>query len=152
MFRHERMEAGRIAARLSQAEMAELLGTTQRRVGQWERGQTVPNAWSVVKIAAVLDLEIEDLMLTVEHGPGLEDLRNSAGLSVTQVATAGISLAAYSRLESGQREEEVPSAIVMRLAVIFAVPEREVRLAVEVSRRDSLRVHALCPVSGYPVR
>ena len=71
-----------------------------------------------------------------EVGASLEGLRRAAGMSVQQVAASGISPVTYSLVERGQFAGEVPTANLLRLAVLFVVTEAEIRAALAVSRDE----------------
>ena len=51
----------RLAAKLSQLELATRVGVTQGAITQWEQGKTSPNAGRLEQIADVLGCTINDL-------------------------------------------------------------------------------------------
>ena len=57
MIKELRKKAG-----LTQAELAEKIGTTQERVCRWERGKIKPSLPMLVKLAAVFGVAITDLI------------------------------------------------------------------------------------------
>ena len=60
----EEIKRRRQAAKISQFEMAKLLGVTQSAVSQWENGVVFPNTKLLPKIAKVLGCSIDEIMST----------------------------------------------------------------------------------------
>lgn len=58
----------RRAAKLSQTELAELVGETQRNIAFWEQSDKPPRSDVLPKLAEVLGVRLEDL-LTVDRPP-----------------------------------------------------------------------------------
>lgn len=58
----KRLKAARLAANLTQEELAEELQTDKRQVWRWESGKTVPKTETVAEIAKVLKTSMEYLM------------------------------------------------------------------------------------------
>lgn len=58
----EKLKEVRTEAKLTQAELAEKLGVTQRDISRWETGKRVPSALMVKKMAQVLDCRMDDLV------------------------------------------------------------------------------------------
>ena len=52
----------RIAASLTQAELAEKLKTTQRKVSYWESGKIEPDLDTLISIAEFFDVSIDELV------------------------------------------------------------------------------------------
>lgn len=52
----------RIAASLTQAELAEKLKTTQRKVSYWESGKIEPDLDTLIAIAEFFDVSLDDLL------------------------------------------------------------------------------------------
>lgn len=59
----ERIRAARKKAGLTQNELAEKLGISPTGVGQWETGRRTPKIESIKKIASVLEIPFETLIL-----------------------------------------------------------------------------------------
>lgn len=59
----ERIRAARKKAGLTQNELAEKLGISQTGIGQWELGLRNPKIESIKKIASVLEIPFETLIL-----------------------------------------------------------------------------------------
>lgn len=53
----------RKAANLSQAELAELVGETQRNIAYWEQSDKPPRSDVLPKLAEVLGIRVENLLL-----------------------------------------------------------------------------------------
>ncbi|MDI3342087.1 MAG: helix-turn-helix transcriptional regulator [Sphaerobacter sp.] len=62
----------RLAAGLTQAELAELLGTTQSAVARWENGTVLPSMATVLKLLDVLDVGFQATRRTVAFVPPQE--------------------------------------------------------------------------------
>lgn len=58
----DRIRTARLRAGLSQAELADELGTTQSVVSKWESGARVPNAESVGRLASTLSVSTDWLL------------------------------------------------------------------------------------------
>lgn len=54
-------------AALTQAEVAERVGTTQQRVAAWERGANTPQARHLRQLAAVLGVEVAEIYAAIEQ-------------------------------------------------------------------------------------
>ena len=52
----------RIAADLTQAQLAQKVGCTQKDISRWEHGTHKPGAVYLIKLAAALDCNAADLM------------------------------------------------------------------------------------------
>jgi transcriptional regulator with XRE-family HTH domain len=52
----------RIAAGLTQDELAKKIGTTQERICMWERGKIKPSVDMLKKLSAAFGVKIEDLI------------------------------------------------------------------------------------------
>ena len=60
----ERMYAARVRAGLTQAELGERLGMSQRGVANWEiRPNSSPSAEQLASLAEILDVSVEELVL-----------------------------------------------------------------------------------------
>ena len=53
----------RIAKHLSQRELGEQIGVWNTYVGQWEKGEKIPADEKIVKLAEVLELDVDELLL-----------------------------------------------------------------------------------------
>lgn len=56
----------RLAAGLTQAQLAQAIGSQQKEVTRWERGVVVPRADKLLQIARVLNCSMEDLFMVIE--------------------------------------------------------------------------------------
>lgn len=52
----------RIAAGMSQEQLAEASGVTRASISRYENGERRPNAWTAIKIARALRCTVEDLL------------------------------------------------------------------------------------------
>ncbi len=57
----ERLKTLREARRLTQARLAELIGTNPRAYNRWERGSFVPQLETIIKIADILNVTLDEL-------------------------------------------------------------------------------------------
>lgn len=58
----EQIAMYRKAAHLSQKELAERLGVSDKTISSWERGRTEPNMEAVTSLSKILDCSISDIM------------------------------------------------------------------------------------------
>lgn len=89
----ERLKELRLAKKLKQTELAELLGVTSLTIIRWEAGTTEPRYSDLMKLTEVLNVSVDELMtgktggtIKIHHGPvtlevpateeGYEFLRN----------------------------------------------------------------------------
>ena len=52
----------RIKKGMTQAELAETIGVSQGAVGQWEHGMTIPRPNHIVRLSALLEIPVEELL------------------------------------------------------------------------------------------
>ena len=52
----------RIAAGMSQEQLAEASGVTRASISRYENGERRPNVWTAIKIARALRCTVEDLL------------------------------------------------------------------------------------------
>lgn len=57
----ERICSLRAQQKISQKELAELLGVSRQAVSKWESGQSSPDTLNLIRLAEVLDTEVEYL-------------------------------------------------------------------------------------------
>ena len=101
-LRGDRVAKLRKAAGWLQADLATQLGTRDRRVGEWERGEQQPQPRSVAELAAAFQIDALDLLDVDPDDPPLLALRLAAGLTLIEVADAsGVPYSTYRRLEGG---------------------------------------------------
>ena len=48
--------------KMKQAQLAELLNTSQRNVSYWENGETQPDIDTLIKIADIFDVTLDELV------------------------------------------------------------------------------------------
>jgi transcriptional regulator with XRE-family HTH domain len=58
----EKLKAARKAAGLTQVELADKVGVTQRDVSRWETGRREPGVLTVKKMAQALGCSMDDLV------------------------------------------------------------------------------------------
>ena len=134
-FSGQRLAAARVAAGLTQQQLADSLGADKARISEWERGASQPRASRMPDIAKAVDVDALELMADDYEHLDLEALRVAAGLSRQALAAAvGMTLPRYQRLEAGERTSELPEDLLQRVARILSVPAVTVRVAAENSR------------------
>ena len=134
-FSGSRLATVRVAAGLTQERLAQILGTEQTRVSEWERGATTPRPALIPELAAAVGLDALEFLAADPASPSLEDLRLAAGLSRQALAEEiGVSLPRYRRLEIGATRRDPSEALVGPLARVLAVPAVTVRQAIVAAR------------------
>lgn len=58
----EKLKAARLAAGLTQTQLAEAIGCKQKDVSRWEAGTVEPKALTLKKMAQVLQCSMDDLV------------------------------------------------------------------------------------------
>jgi len=58
----ERLVTARKQKRLTQAELAERMGTTPKFISRWEKGHVAPNVNHRIALATALDVPLRDLL------------------------------------------------------------------------------------------
>ena len=136
-MRGDRVAELRKAAGWLQADLAAQLGTRDRRVGEWERGEQQPQPRFVAKLAAAFQVDPLQLLDVDPDDPPLLALRLVAGLTLTEVADAsGVPYSTYRRLEGGLVRGAPSASVVMALAAAFQVPVAKLRRALQRSQMD----------------
>ena len=81
-------------AKMSQEDLAEKLSVVRQTVSKWERGLSVPDAEMVIKIAALFEVPVSELLgmetssaVTVNSGKK-QSIRESSGSEIPSTATA----------------------------------------------------------------
>ena len=139
-FSGQRLVAARVAAGLTQQQLADTVGVARPLVSDWERGTTRPRASNVPAVAAAIGIDPLELVADDYHQLDLEALRLAAGLSRQALAeAAGMTFPRYQRLEAGERASDPPADLVRRLARILSVPVDTVLMARENARERWLR-------------
>jgi len=73
---HQRLRLLRSDRKLTQARVAELLGVSPRVYTRWEKGDAVPLFATVVKIADILNVTLDELAGRQELTPGEARIKN----------------------------------------------------------------------------
>lgn len=113
------LRGARLAAGLSQSQLAGLLGVTTVNVSRWERESSTPALHRLGELAGVLGVSVESLV--VDEVRGLRTLRArrvAAGLTQGEAAAlAGVSVHRYGRLERAR-----PGLVVVPEALERVLP------------------------------
>ena len=72
----ERLREARSLRGLTQARLAEMLGISPRVYNRWERGAAVPRLDTVVRVAEILDVSLDELVGLKETDASEFHLRN----------------------------------------------------------------------------
>lgn len=128
----EALRAARVKAGLTQAELARRVGVAGgERISEWERGRSSPRAATVVRLAAVLGVEMSRLAPAVDDD-GLAGLRRRAGLSARELARhSGVPLATVLRWERQGTARRPRASVVTRLAQSLSVSTQRVYAALD---------------------
>ena len=131
------LRVAREAAGITQHGLARLIGVAGgERVSRWERGASEPRPEALHRIAKVLEVEVQTLLIPSERGADLRRLRVLAGLSARQVAErTHVSVPTYARWESGHIERLPSQGALETLAETLDVTVSEVRAALSAARR-----------------
>ena len=76
----ETIQRLRTKRRLSQEQLAELVGVSRQAVSKWEVGDAVPDTDKLVPLARALKISVDELLGNVPEGPPPRDRRGSAGM------------------------------------------------------------------------
>jgi transcriptional regulator with XRE-family HTH domain len=126
-FQPGALRALRKARGLTQRELADRIGTTDRTVMRWEGGAGTPAIELIPTLAAALACRPEQLLEPVVVDT-LQTLRRRAGLSQRALAAAlGVNQSTYSRIERGT--SPLDTALVADIATALKVGRREVEAA-----------------------
>ena len=133
------LRSAREKAGLTQHDLAYEIGVAGgERVSRWERGASEPRPAVLHRVAAVLGVQVSQLLVSPQSEPDLRRLRVLAGLSARQVAEqAHVSLPTYARWEAGSFERLPSAASLQALAKALDVSVEAVTAAVESTRRAS---------------
>jgi len=116
-FDPARLRELRVAAGLTQRQLAARAGVVPGRIGDWERGRFRPEPPSLTRLAGALDVAPAALQ-TSTGTPSLAELRGEAGLTQRQLAAAaGLTPGAYAYLELGATALRPPAALAGALGV-----------------------------------
>ena len=123
----EKIKAARIAARMTQADLAKILGVAYQNIGQWDSGKRNPKLDTIIKIAEALGVRIEDLMglETFDTGAEFEErwkevTRNTNGESLTVIHTTDPRKFINYALD--QMTKEGQNKVAERAAEVLEVP------------------------------
>ena len=110
------LRAARLRAGLTQHKLAWLIGVAGgERVSRWELGTSVPRLETLRRMAAVLEVDLTELLDSPARSPDLRSLRVRAGMSLGELSERShVSKATLSRWESG-RVSRTPGQPVMAL-------------------------------------
>lgn len=76
---------------MTQLELAEEMGVTDKAVSKWERDLSFPDVSSFPKLAEIFDVSVDELM---QVKPGAKENENHAGIAeIVQTALKGVALA-----------------------------------------------------------
>jgi transcriptional regulator with XRE-family HTH domain len=122
------LREARRRAGLTQHELARLAGVAGgERVSRWELGTAEPRPAVVVKVAEVLGVQVDELLLPADGPASLRRLRFRAGMSMRELAEhAQVSLATMKRWEAGDVERPPNAASLRAVADALCVPVEDV--------------------------
>ncbi|WP_052689190.1 helix-turn-helix domain-containing protein [Williamsia herbipolensis] len=130
-FRPEIMADRRIAQGLSRGELARQAGVSTGAVAKWETGRSTPAVDTLARVATVLGVSMQDLIVVPAHERYLGDFRSLAGLTQPQLAARiGFSSSTVADLERGHailtdvQEERIAGAVGASRAEVRAAYDR----------------------------
>lgn len=132
-FSRATLTKARAAAGLSRQDLARLARTGRATIDNWEAGRSSPQVDVLVRVAEVLNLNLETLVDIPpdQRFPG--DWRVIRGLTQPQLATAaGLSTATIGAIERG--EVTLTDANTTAIATALDIPSTTYRDAYERSR------------------
>ena len=131
-----RLRLTRVRADLTQAELADLVGTIGSQISRYERGSAQPSVKTIQKLAAALEIAPAVLFAKLEDDERkLSDLRVSAGMTQADVANAlELNDGNYSAIERG--ELGLTPAFTEQLADTFGATLDQVTAAYFNARRQ----------------
>ena len=110
----------RIDKGMTQAQLAEAIGTDQRKVSEWERGVFDVPAAMLIRLSKVLGLPVESMLSEKPvRGSPIAAARKANGLTQVELAKAvGVSQGLISTYEKGAH---VPDKTLARIAEVLGV-------------------------------
>ena len=111
----------RIEHGMTQADLAQAIGTDQRMVSKWERGQFNVPVQMMRKISTVLDIPVEALINNVperKRSP-IKDIRRGKMTQAELADAIGVSQGLVSTYENGAH---IPPETLNRIAEVLGVP------------------------------
>lgn len=124
----EKIKAARIAAHMTQADLAKILGVAYQNIGQWESGKRNPKLDTIAKISKALNVRIEDLMGLETFDTGEELMsrikeidESSGGESLTVIHTTDPRK--FINFALDQMNEEGQAQVAKRAEEVLEVPK-----------------------------
>lgn len=119
-FDPERLASERSAAGMTVGDLARLAGVGPSAIYNWESGYRTPQPDSLARVAAALDLTVEEFVRIPPDERTLVDLRVLAGLTQPQLAARiGVSTQMLGMIERAERalDDERAAALAHELGV-----------------------------------
>ena len=116
----------RIDKGMTQAQLAEAIGTDQRKVSEWERGVFDVPAAMLIRLSKVLGLPVESMLSEKPvKGSPIAEARKAKGLTQVELAKAvGVSQGLISTYENGAH---VPEKTLVRISEVLNVDIETIR-------------------------
>jgi transcriptional regulator with XRE-family HTH domain len=125
------LRQARIAAGLTQEDLAGLIDSSLAPIGAWETGRSAPTPRNAAALARVLQLPLGKL-LTIDPGDArLSDLRDWSGHTQAWVEQH-LGIRALGTFERGARP--LPRALRKPLAELYGVTQKQIDQAAQRSR------------------
>ena len=108
----ELIKAARTSKNLTQSELGDMLGVTNKAVSRWEKGESFPDVGVLESLASALELRIQDIVVgevRPEEVPAKE---------TEQLLT---DLIFQSNLQQRQKKKTVLGLLIWALALLFAI-------------------------------
>lgn len=134
-FDSARLREARIAARLTQDELGDRIGTNRHHIAHFEAGRRTPAPATLANLARALNLAPHELTTINPDTPTLKDLRVLAGLEpATAAAQVGVHADLIQKLEAGTRS--LTDRLAPALAALYNVTIDELTAAHARDHRD----------------
>ncbi|WP_367181607.1 helix-turn-helix domain-containing protein [uncultured Serinicoccus sp.] len=135
----KRLRSLRKRAGLTQHQLARAVGIVGgERVSRWELGRSIPRPGVLGRIAEILDVPVETLLIAAADPATLREQRLAAGLTIAQLAEAVyVSPRTVVRWENGDLKSEVSTRHVTLLAERLGVSAPRVVQALRAARRQN---------------
>jgi transcriptional regulator with XRE-family HTH domain len=130
----EKLKNARNALNLSQIELAEKIGITERSVYSYEQAGIIPRKAVLIKIAGVLNVSVAYLMdeeetdrhINIDTELFITDLRNKHGYKAAREASEVLSRAS-ALFAGGELDEEAKEIFIQSLMEVYLESKAEAR-------------------------
>lgn len=104
----------------NQKELSDVLGMSQAAIGNWESGSRTPEIETIIELAKLFDVTIDEIVLknlvppTPRYASNLKFLRNKYGMKQEDIGKLlGVGQREVSKYEKGEREISVVKLMIL---------------------------------------